>query len=103
MCGGVNEMWKEHQPREEQAPSLFVRQPSGEGLQNVSPPVIVRDFALDPSEQEHGPVWILGDSTNGRLPQGPSLDEEHLEDEDEEGGILLDHEGIDSITRQEVV
>lgn len=91
MCGGVNEAWREHerhQPPEERAPSL-----------HVSPPVIVRDFAFESSEQERGPVWVLGD----RLTHGPSLDEEHFDDEDDEGGILLDHEGIDSITRQEVI
>jgi hypothetical protein len=110
MCGGVNDMWREHERhhiREERAPGLFVRQPSGEGSQNghVSPPVIVRDFAFDPRDHEHGPAWMLGagDSSNGRLLQGPSLDEEHFDDEDDEGGVLLDHEGIDSITRQEVV
>jgi hypothetical protein len=38
--------------------SVFLRQPS-EGIQDehVSPPVIVRDFAFDPSEHEHGPVY----------------------------------------------
>ena len=107
MCGS-DEIWKEHeryQPREERASSVFLQQTPGEGFQNehISPPVFVHDFAYDPSELEHGPVWILGDNADGRLQPGPSLDEETFDDDDDEGGLLLDHEGIDSITRQEVV
>jgi serine/threonine protein kinase len=107
MCGGFDKIWEEHHPREERPPSLFLRQPSGEGSRNehFSPPVIVRDFAFDPSEHEHGPVWILGDSTDGTLLQRGPMDGEIFDDEDDEDedGLLLDHEGINSITRQEVV
>ena len=100
MCSSVDEKWREQERHPPQV--LFL---SGDGSQNeqVSPTVIVRDFAFDPSEHEHGPIWILSDSTNGILQDGPSLDEETFDDEDDEGGFLLDHEGIDSITRQEVV
>jgi len=102
MCGR-DEVCKDHevQPaREEQPPSVFLNRHQD---QHVSPPVIVHDFAFDPSEHEHGPVYIFGDSPNGGLQRGPSIDEDTFDDEDDEGGILLDHEGIDSITRQEVV
>jgi len=98
MCG-PDEMWKDHerhQPREERPPGVFQDQ-------HVSPPVIVHDFTFDPSEHEHGPICIFGDSPNGGLRRGPSVDEEAFDDEDDEGGVLLDHDGIDSITRQEVV
>jgi hypothetical protein len=46
MCGS-DEIWKEHErhpPREERAPSVFLKQTSGEGFRNehISPPVCER-------------------------------------------------------------
>lgn len=67
-----------------------------------SPRTIIRDFAFD-ARHGHRAKRILDDETCGQdeLPaDGEFLDGE---DEEDEGGCLLDHEGIDSITRQEVV
>ena len=67
-----------------------------------SPRTIVRDFAFG-ARLEHGAKRILDGETYGQ--DEPPADGEFLdgEEEEEEGGCLLDHEGIDSITRQEVV
>jgi len=97
--GGDQEWWEE-------------RERWYESSNNVSPEMQDQHGDLDDDvqgrNQQH--IWIF-DQTEG---SGDSLveegdgeelleDEEEEEEEEEEGGCLFDHEGINSITRQEVV
>jgi protein-serine/threonine kinase len=108
---GVGGLWWREQEwcrvkgEHEKSPSLANRRPIRE--KSPSPPVIVRDFAFD-SQQDQGcgPVWIHNNGADGKFQEGPCADGdcESMEgDEEEEEGCLFDQEGIDSITRQEVL
>ncbi|KAH9483657.1 CBL-interacting protein kinase 18 [Psilocybe cubensis] len=65
-----------------------------------------RDLELYDTSSSHLGLRINGedmDGEDGRLEDEREEEQEEDDEDEEEGGCLFDHEGIDSITRQEVI
>lgn len=106
---GIGGIWwrkKESQFRVEQEESSSInKRPMVVQDKSLSPPAHKRDLAFDSrQEKEYMPMWVLDDHVHKKVLEEPRANGDcEGEEEEEEGGCLFDQEGIDNVTRQEVL
>jgi hypothetical protein len=117
LTGGGDEVWWKEREKEREwydscsPSSMTTRTTSMEGSLSESQDHVHEDVHEDENglDMQGRTVWIFdqaeaGDDSLRELEEGEDGGSENgEEEEEEEDGCLFDHEGIDSITRQEVV